>query len=280
MATRARRALILMAWVALPFLACISERPRTPVQGWWAERGPVVRHEKFPADCRLCHEGSDWRTIVDDFEFDHAGVTGMALVGAHAEAECLRCHNDRGSPASFAERGCAGCHVDVHRGQLGDDCLSCHGQSDWRARGAIERHARTRFPLVGSHAATACFRCHIGAEVGNFTRADPDCVTCHRDDLARTRMPDHLSAGFVDRCERCHVPTRWDGPGFSHPGLPLAGPHGQLSCTDCHTASFSTFTCTDCHAHTRRDMDDEHDDVEGYLYSTPACYACHPDGRE
>jgi hypothetical protein len=27
-------------------------------------------------------------------------------------------------------------------------------------------------------------------------------------------------------------------------------------------------------------MDDEHDDVNGYVYSSPACYSCHPDGRD
>ena len=40
------------------------------------------------------------------------------------------------------------------------------------------------------------------------------------------------------------------------------------------------FTCIDCHAHTKPDMDDEHDDVGGYEYQTSACYACHPDGKE
>jgi hypothetical protein len=27
-------------------------------------------------------------------------------------------------------------------------------------------------------------------------------------------------------------------------------------------------------------MDNEHRDVPGYSYSSPSCYACHPQGRE
>jgi hypothetical protein len=27
-------------------------------------------------------------------------------------------------------------------------------------------------------------------------------------------------------------------------------------------------------------MDDEHDDVGGYVYESTACYTCHPDGEE
>jgi hypothetical protein len=27
-------------------------------------------------------------------------------------------------------------------------------------------------------------------------------------------------------------------------------------------------------------MDDEHDDVSGYVYESTECLACHPDGRE
>ncbi|MEK7413995.1 MAG: hypothetical protein AAB263_11830, partial [Planctomycetota bacterium] len=64
--------------------------------GWWAEHGPVVPHDTFPADCSLCHEGTGWNSIRADFEYDHLARTGIPLEGAHEQAECLRCHNDRG----------------------------------------------------------------------------------------------------------------------------------------------------------------------------------------
>jgi hypothetical protein len=38
------------------------------------------------------------------------------------------------------------------------------------------------------------------------------------------------------------------------------------------------FTCLNCHA--QNDTDDDHDDVSGYTYSSPACYNCHPNGTD
>jgi hypothetical protein len=400
-----RHLALLLVSLGLGLLACaIGERGDAPPQGWWAERGPVVPHDSFPADCSLCHEGDGWQSIRADFAFDHAAETGYELVGAHAAAECLRCHNDRGPVEVFAQRGCAGCHEDVHRGQLGKDCASCHEEAsvDWGVKEAIALHDRTRFPLVGAHAAAACWRCHVGAQVGNFTRVDVECLTCHREDLARADEPDHRAAGFVDRCDRCHIPTSWTGAAFNHPGFPLTGAHRPLDCSECHTGGvftgtpsdcfachmddyqgardpdhvannfptdcerchdtsswegalfdhggiasgcvechlddyqattdpnhvaagfpttceachfstrtwqgarfdhafpitsgehagfscqtchlvpgdFNAFSCTHCHDHSQREMDDEHDDVPGYVWESNACFLCHPDGRE
>ena len=46
-----------------------------------------------------------------------------------------------------------------------------------------------------------------GAEVGRFTPTSAECVTCHVDDLNRTT--NHVGLGWVDRCDRCHIPTFW-----------------------------------------------------------------------
>lgn len=176
---------------------------------WWAGLGPVLPHDSFPADCSLCHVGASWNELVPDFAFDHAEETGYALEGAHGQAQCLRCHNDRGPVRTFAQQGCAGCHSDVHQGDLGPSCTSCHTEDNWRPVGMVERHNRTRFPLVGAHAAVSCHRCHPGARVGNFLPVNPECLTCHTDDLQRTTNPPHLGLGWVDNCERCHAPTAW-----------------------------------------------------------------------
>ncbi len=202
---------------------------------WKPERGPVVPHDSFPGDCRLCHEGNGWNQIKADFSFDHEKETGVALLGAHRLAECLRCHNDRGPVETFAARGCRGCHVDPHRGKLGQTCDACHQETDWNPRAAIAEHASTRFPLVGAHAVTACWRCHPGAQVGNFEGQSPDCVSCHLQDLSRTANPDHRVQGWTDDCQRCHLPLSWIPARFDHPGnFPLTQGHGGLSCTVCH----------------------------------------------
>ena len=204
-----------MVWVAsgiLVLAACSVRGARHLGQHrWWAGLGPVIPHDSFPADCNLCHVGDSWQELVPTFSFDHETETGVALVGAHSQAQCLRCHNDRGPVAVFQERGCAGCHEDRHQGTLGNDCASCHQETTWRPFGQVELHARTRFPLYGVHAETSCRRCHIGAEVGRFMPTDTACVTCHRDDLLRATNPNHVNLGLVRRCDRCHQPTTWTG---------------------------------------------------------------------
>ncbi len=198
--------------VALLLLAaaCVTQGPeRVAVHRWWSGLGPVLPHETFPAECELCHTGSGWHALVDDFSFDHERQTGVPLEGAHAAAGCLRCHNDRGPVAGFASRGCEGCHEDIHLGQFGRQCTDCHDQTTWRATAQFALHYHTRFPLTGVHATTACRRCHVGAEVGRFLPTDPDCVTCHVDDLANALNPNHIALGWVNNCNRCHQPTTW-----------------------------------------------------------------------
>lgn len=267
-----RRAWILGIGLWLAFSCAVQREPGGP-QGWWAEHGPVVPHELFPADCSLCHEGDGWRKIRDDFSFDHAAETGVALEGAHARAECLRCHNDRGPAATFVARGCVGCHQDPHRGQLGQDCSTCHDQENWRPKEVFTEHARTRFPLVGAHVATACWRCHPGAQVGNFARADTECLACHQGDLARATNPDHAAMGWTD-CERCHLPTAWNGSAFVHP-WPLTGRHASLDCNRCHAGNVYAGTpdqCVDCHLAEYQGVNDPDHVMLGF---STDCQDCH-----
>lgn len=205
-----RTVALVLAIAYVTFACAIQGDPTARVHRWWQGLGPVLPHDDFPADCSMCHQGTGWQTMVEDFEFDHEAETGVALVGAHERAQCLRCHNDRGPVAVFQAQGCAGCHEDIHIGTLGGDCTSCHGQETWRPEGMVELHQRTRFPLTGTHAVTSCRRCHIGSEVGRFTPTDVECVSCHRADLADATNPNHIALGWVDRCDRCHMPTTWN----------------------------------------------------------------------
>ena len=139
-----------LALASILALACVSSGPGAAQRHrWWAGLGPVLPHDSFPADCQLCHLGENWNALRSNFSFDHERETGVPLVGAHQRAQCLRCHNDRGPVATFVAQGCVGCHEDVHFGELGASCTSCHKQITWQPVGQIERHNRTRFPLVG-----------------------------------------------------------------------------------------------------------------------------------
>ena len=204
------RLTVAVVWLLLAAACATTGLGRGPRHGWWDGLGPVIPHDSFPSDCSLCHVGAGWNELHDEFSFDHLAETGVALEGAHDRAACLRCHNDSGPVAAFAVKGCAGCHEDLHRGQLGPDCTSCHKQTSWRPVGQVQLHARTRFPLVGAHASTSCRRCHEAGEVGVFLPVDTSCVSCHQADLARALNPPHLALGFVNRCDRCHRPTSWN----------------------------------------------------------------------
>ncbi|MCC6673471.1 MAG: hypothetical protein IT458_20605 [Planctomycetes bacterium] len=209
--SRRRPLWILAALCAWLTLGCLSQGVGSgAVHRWWAGLGPVLPHDTFPADCKLCHVGPTWNVLVKDFRFDHERETGYRLEGAHDQAQCLRCHNDRGPVAMFAARGCAGCHEDVHLGELGQDCRVCHGQHTWSAEGQVEMHDKTRFPLTGAHLNVGCHRCHPGAFVGRFYQTDTQCVTCHYDDMLRTTNPPHVGLGWTDNCDRCHVTTSWN----------------------------------------------------------------------
>jgi hypothetical protein len=200
---------LLLAFAGL-VVACSTVSSRdASLHRWWAGLGLVVSHETFPGDCKLCHVGARWNELVDDFTFDHAKETGVELRGAHARARCLRCHNDRGPVEVFAAQSCAGCHVDVHTGELGRDCASCHDEFSWRVPNVRVAHLHSRLPLTGAHMSVSCHRCHAGASVRNFRPTDPDCTSCHYARAAATTNPPHLGLGWIDRCDRCHTPTAW-----------------------------------------------------------------------
>ncbi len=235
--------------IAVVLVSCGSLTPR---QGWREGLGPVVPHDTFPSDCALCHEGGSWSVIKSDFTFDHEKETGTALNGAHAGASCLLCHNDRGPVKMFADRGCAGCHEDVHRGRQGALCSSCHDEKTWRPVQMVAMHNRTRFPLIGAHASAECFACHAGAQVGNFEGASTRCEGCHGDDAARATSPDHVALGLTADCQRCHTPVGFTPAQFIHPAsFPLTAGHSGRSCGECHTTP-GVFTglstsCVSCH---------------------------------
>jgi len=208
---RIKLTILLIVAFSLMIAACVTKGTQQgELHRWWSGLGPVLPHDDFPANCKLCHLGESWDVLVDNFEFDHARRTGVKLSGAHAQAQCLRCHNDRGPVAVFKSKGCIGCHEDFHKGDLGKDCRQCHTEQTWRPVGMIEMHNSTRFPLMGAHANTSCYRCHPAGRAGVFTPTDTECVTCHQDDLDNTANPPHLGLGWVDRCDRCHMPTRWE----------------------------------------------------------------------
>jgi hypothetical protein len=260
--------------------------------------------------------------------------TRFPLIGAHAATACFRCHpGAQGGNFARADTSCEACHQrDLRRATNPDhvaqgwvgDCERCHLPIAWSG-GAFHHSA---WPLTGAHAGASCNQCHPG---GVFGGTPDQCVDCHLADYQGATQPNHVLLGFSTQCAQCHGTGSWDDATFSHAGVvdgcvqchlddyqnaspnhvaagfptqcelchtstsswsqenwvhtqfPIqGGDHGGLSCNECHQqpSNFQSFSCTHCHEHRQSEMDDEHDDVPGYVWQSPACYSCHPDGQE
>jgi len=256
-------------------------------RGFHGRLGPNDRN------CQTCHhehQGREFK-IVDWGQpgkkgFDH-GKTGWALEGKHQKADCAKCHDPRritdGAVRLVLEKGreswlgqptaCAGCHSDEHRGQLGQECQSCHDARAWKP--ARFDHAKAAFKLEGRHAKVACAKCHAdqpappAADPGArtppvrpalFARYKPvpfqACADCHKKDPHQGR--------FGESCQGCHTPLDWkqvrgvakEKAFHEKTRYPLRGAHLQVRCEACHAGArgqpqkyrgLPFEKCTDCH---------------------------------
>ncbi|MDH3198907.1 MAG: hypothetical protein OEO21_11780 [Candidatus Krumholzibacteria bacterium] len=223
--------------------------------------------------CHSDHAGRNFQLVLwpeGRDNFDHAQA-GWELEGAHASQDCRSCHREAFIAASFDSKhvnsattflgldtSCRGCHFDEHRGQLGLDCASCHGQGAWRPAQGFD-HARTHFALTGKHVAVACAKCHAGVKDARKEDADGSylrfaetrhetCARCHEDT--------HRGK-FGGECSSCHSTEGWRQiltASFDHSRtrFPLRGRHAKVECRACHvsgtmSAAVAFAACTDCH---------------------------------
>jgi hypothetical protein len=235
----------------------------------------------FPHECEICHSTTAWTPAT----FDHSN-TNFPLTGAHQAVACAECHINgqyTGTPAD-----CYSCHQENYNGTTDPnhiaagfphDCEICHSTTAWTP--ATFDHSNTNFPLTGAHVTVPCSDCHVNNQ---YSGTPTECFFCHEDDYNGTTNPNHQSAGFPTNCEICHTTTNWQSV-FNHDQLyfPIYSGHhaGTWStCSDCHpnASNYSEFTCIDCHAHNQSQMNQEHQEVSGYIYASWACLQCHPTG--
>ena len=195
--------------------------------------------------------------------FDHDTETEFPLRGGHVEAGCVSCHRGDAYSDDLAV-DCYSCHVadDVHQGQEGRQCESCHAEEGWD-KSVRFNHDMASFPLIGLHAVVPCEECHLSA---TFREVGKECGSCHQaDDIHKQQLG--------AECENCHNPNAWALWEFDHnkqSGFHLDGAHEGLDCLACHTRpvrkniSLST-SCGGCHRN-----DDVHDGRFG-----SACERCH-----
>ncbi len=249
-----------------------------------------VHENTLGASCERCHTPRSW--IVSDITLMHQQGR-LPLVGPHSTADCYDCHKSA-SLLRFEPIGvtCYECHVNDYlsasepnhvQGNFSTDCEECHLTNAFSWSGAGFNH--TFFPLTKGHAVSDCFACHT--QGSPYSSISPDCWSCHAGDYNAATNPNHATSGFPVQCNDCHTTDPgWKPASFAlHDNLffPIySGEHeGEWeSCGDCHEnpSDYSSFTCISCHEHNKQDMDDEHDDVGGYIYESRACLECHPTG--
>ncbi len=225
--------------------------------------------------CLDCHGMESW---LPASRFDHFRAR-FTLEGKHGMLACDDCHpkekpglpnpTTRFRPLDFET--CLDCHRDEHRGQLAEDCLSCHDLNRWQPASKFD-HSRSDFTLTGAHQHLECRSCHprSGSDGHGFVRysgiSAVFCTDCHEDI--------HGNALGAD-CTQCHNTVAWaqyNEEQFHHDltRYPLQGKHQSVGCKSCHiTLQIRDFDrCDDCHSDVHAGQMDDRNSVEG-------CDSCH-----
>lgn len=250
-------------------------------------------HGDFGA-CEQCHDEKGFKTP----RFNHAS-TGFLIDGQHVEVGCQDCHSEKTRGFERGAQNCAHCHEDVHSGQAKAACETCHTTADWSppALFTVERHAKTKFPLVGKHTSAECSDCHVS---GQLQGLPSECAGCHLDVHQKK---------FGTDCESCHTNDGFAPvTKFDHQltGFALVGQHAQTKCEGCHEGANSERmnqaenrqACQNCHVPTHaeglgvcRDCHDESrpfDDTFDHRgtgfdlvrrHAALKCAKCHPAGQ-
>lgn len=250
-----------------------------------------VHQGEFSRTCASCHNTTSFQQ-VNGLQV-HAR-TRFPLAGAHAQTSCQSCHQDQSEGAFVAkETACQSCHEDDYqRAHAGSDisrtCQNCHGTTAWLWNVQFDHVTQTEFALLGTHQSLACNSCHVTPSFDlreGTPETEDDCYACHADDYEDA----HAGTGFPTTCRTCHNQNTWANASFDDHDMKyfpiFSGEHAGTwgdNCQTCHTQpdDFTSFSCVTCHEHNQPEMDDEHEDVSGYVYESTACLSCHPNGLE
>lgn len=211
--------------------------------------------------CHADHKGRDANIVLlNAATFDH-NKTDFQLKGTHKKTACKACHKSE-KKYSEAPIACYSCHKksDVHDGKQGKKCGSCHKATSWKQT-AFD-HAKTDFPLKGSHKETRCSACHINQKYKDTPKT---CISCHQ-------IQDIHHGSFGKKCDSCHNTSKWTKALFNHnkkTDFPLSGKHKNVLCNSCHVSNDLKKElpkkCYDCHKN-----DDSHKSQYG-----KKCESCH-----
>ncbi|HEY5923904.1 MAG TPA: hypothetical protein VIV11_19630 [Kofleriaceae bacterium] len=220
-------------------------------------------------DCAQCHTLGGFAPTT--FGATQHATTKLPLDGKHAATPCSSCHPGARPRLNFvnAKQTCADCHANPHGSQFANEmalggCAQCHSAVDWHRA----KFDHSTWPLVGSHARTACAACHgeqkKGAEPAAYRGIPRECEGCH-DDIHAGQFRQTQPA---KDCKTCHdVETFLIATSFDHSRTryPLEGKHKPLACAKCHLTEtlrngqqavrwrLGYTQCKDCHANPHRE---------------------------
>ena len=248
----------------------------------------------FPTNCTQCHTtNAGWKPST----FDH-NATQFPLTGAHLAIgnQCISCHS---SGYVNIPTSCISCHqTDYDQAAAPNHAalsfpttcqIGCHNTTGWTP--SIFNHGTyTTYTLAGAHQAIAsqCSKCHSG----NLTSASTACYSCHQNDYNNSTKPNHAGSGFSHECQTCHNQNVWipwtvnhDAQYFpintgKHGGLWTGCGGGSANGAGCHTndSDWRQYSCIHCHEHNITDTNDHHKEIKDYVYTSQACFTCHPHG--
>jgi len=239
----------------------------------------------FSTDCASCHTTNPgWTPATINHDF-------FPLTLGHDIQDCTQCHLT--ANYSDTDPNCVTCHQTDYDGTtnpkhsnsgFSTDCVACHTTNLGWTPANINHDF---FSLTLGHDIQDCTQCHT---TGNYSDADPNCVSCHQTDYDNTNNPNHTAAQFPTDCVACHTTNLdWTPATFDHDGMyfPIySGKHqGEWNdCVDCHNNQndYSVYNCLNCHEHNNKNkVDNDHDHpgdpkFDGYVYESTACVSCHP----
>ncbi len=232
-----------------------------------------IHHGELAQTCDTCHSTANFK--VPDFK--HPRFPEF-FAGEHRPVACASCHVLQ--PPSAPRRptapvkewtfkgvstACASCHNDVHLGQLGTKCETCHTIDAPKYAPVKFSHTSSVFKLTGKHSGVECAKCHkqetgaFPARQGTAIRlkgVSTACASCHQDK--------HLGQ-LTQKCETCHSTDTFRLTSYTHKNMKdfFVGEHAKRACESCHKIETAIFpagagrtirykgigtACTSCHS--------------------------------
>jgi hypothetical protein len=171
------------------------------------------------------------------------------------QEKCLTCHSSQGlkpvpeNHAAFDEKQCLVCHSTTPVVAVGEDCMTCHGQSNQTMTFADG----TVLPLLVENA-----RFNASVHGGKLS-----CTDCHKDitgfphpELTVNSAREYAIVQY-ETCKTCHFDNYTKTLDSVHYRTLAEGDQNAPVCTDCHGAHYVTpsgqpkvsisQTCSKCH---------------------------------